>query len=64
MQALATRMQSEYAGQTILQRNVTSMQFQLAVYVDIVVDRSGDDVAMGAKVILLDEVRLLCCYHD
>lgn len=49
-------MQNEYANQSILERNVTKMQFQLAVYTDIVVDRIGDDVAMGAKVILVDEV--------
>lgn len=49
-------MQNEYANQSILERNVTKMQFQLAVYTDIVVDRIGDDVAMGARVILVDEV--------
>ncbi len=37
------------------------MQFQLAVYADIVVDRIADDVAMGAKVMLLDEVSLNFC---
>ena len=56
MQALASRMQSDYASQSILERNVTKMQFQLAVYTDIVVDRIGDDIAMGANVILMDEV--------
>lgn len=56
VQALASRMQNEYANQSILERNVTKMQFQLAVYTDIVVDRIGDDVAMGAKVMLVDEV--------
>lgn len=62
MQALASRMQNEYATQTILERNVTKMQFQLAVYTDIVVDRIGDDMAMGAKVILVDEVNLQLSY--
>lgn len=56
LRALASRMQNEYAQQSILERNVTKMQFQLAVYTDIVVDRIGDDMAMGAKVILVDEV--------
>lgn len=56
VQALASRISNEYANQSILERNVTKMQFQLAVYTDIVVDRIGDDVAMGAKVILVDEV--------
>ena len=38
------------------------MQFQLAVYTDIVVDRLGNSIAMGAKVILMDEVnKYLSC---
>ncbi len=58
MQELASRMMSEFAGQSIPERNVTRLQFQLAVYADVVVDRIGDDVAMGAKVMLLEEVGL------
>ncbi|KAL0036989.1 hypothetical protein WJX77_008105 [Trebouxia sp. C0004] len=56
LRELASRMISEFAGQSIPGRNVTRMQFQLAVYADIVVEWIGDDVAMGAKVMLLDEV--------
>ena len=56
MQELASKMINEFAGQSIPERNVTRMHFQLAVYADIVVDRIGDDIAMGAKVMLLDEV--------
>ena len=56
MQELASKMINEFADQSISERNVTRMQFQLAVYADIVVDRIGDDIAMGTKVMLLDEV--------
>ena len=50
------RMLNEYASQSIQERNVTSLQFELAVYADIVVDRVADGVPMGANVMLLDEV--------
>ena len=59
MQELAGKMINEFASQSIPERNVTRMQFQLVVYADIVVDRIGDDIAMGTKVMLLDEVNLL-----
>ena len=58
MQEMASRMMSEFANQSIQERNVTRLQFQLAVYADVVVDRIGDGVTMGAKVILLEEVNL------
>ncbi len=48
----------EHASQSMLERHVTRMQFQLAVYTDIFVDRVGDDIAMGARFMLLDEVSL------
>lgn len=61
MQELAGKMINEFATQSIPERNVTRMQFQLAVYADIVVDRIGDDIAMGTKVMLLDEVNFYYC---
>lgn len=66
MQALASKMSNEYASQSILERNVTKMQFQLslAVYTDIVVDRIGDAMAMGAIVIVMDEVNNYLSYSD
>jgi len=45
-------MVDEHASQSMLERHVTRMQFQLAVYTD------GDDIAMGARFMLLDEVSL------
>ena len=43
-------------NESVEDRNVCSMQLQLAVYTDIVWNRFRDGVAIGAKVILLDEV--------
>ena len=51
-------MQQGFASRSISERNVTKIQFQLAVYADIVVDWIADAVAMGAKVILIDEVKI------
>ena len=59
MQELAEFMMSNASTASIEDRNVFSMQLQLAVYTDIVLNRLGDDVAMCAKVMLMDQVLLV-----
>ena len=56
MQELAKTMTNNASTSSIEDRNVCFMQLQLAVYTDIVLNRFGDDVAMCAKVMLMDEV--------